>query len=317
MDSPPEINIVVPLYNEVDVFDSLIERLNAVMEKSPRTVSVIFVDDGSLDATPRLMHEQSMKDDRYTSIFLSRNFGHQKALSAGLAHVDATKAVFVLDADLQDPPELLDEFYTHIEKGHDVVYAVREKRKEGFFIKLFFKLFYLILKAISSIDIPTDTGDFGLISRRVVDQLNAMPEQSRYLRGMRSWVGFKQIGVRYERQKREHGDSKYSFRKRWEFAMDGIFNFSLVPIKLIMLMGVLAISTSVIYFGITLAKKLMYDTVTEGFTALLFMIILFGGAQLLAIGILGEYILRIFVQVKNRPLFVVKSVIRKSKEKFG
>lgn len=306
----PSINIVIPLYNESSVFNILIDRIINVVESSSHKISVILVDDGSKDNTPELMQSLSLQDDRFVSVLLSRNFGHQYALSAGLSYVDASDAIFVLDGDLQDPPELLEKFYAYIQQGYDVVYAVREKRKENLIKKLAYSSFYRFLKKISYIDFPLDSGDFSMISRRVVDHMNNMPEESRFLRGMRSWIGFKQIGVPYERQEREAGQSKYTFKKLLSLALNGIFNFSEYPIKFVANMGIFTISISIIYFIITLIKRYFFGTVPEGFTALVFLITFFGGMQLVAIGIIGEYVLRIFFQVKNRPLFIVKEVVK-------
>ena len=311
--STPQINIVIPLYNEEDVFDDLMKRLTAVIDTSELDTTVIMIDDGSRDNTAFLMEQKSIQDERFVSVILSRNFGHQYALTAGFTFVDATEAVFIIDGDLQDPPELLDEFYAQIKLGFDVVYAVREKRKENYFKKIAYKSFYRFLKRISYIDFPLDSGDFSLVSRRVVDHINSMPEESRFLRGMRSWIGFKQVGITYERSKREAGESKYTFSKLLKLALNGIFNFSEYPIKFVSNLGLVTVLLSLIYFGITLVKRFYFNTVPEGFTALVFLIIFFGGVQLIAIGIIGEYVLRIFFQVKNRPLFIVKDVIKNKK----
>lgn len=311
--STPQINIVIPLFNEEDVFDDLMKRLTAVIDASQLTVTVIMIDDGSRDNTAFLMEQKSIQDERFVSVILSRNFGHQYALTAGFTFVDASEAVFIIDGDLQDPPELLDEFYEQIKLGFDVVYAVREKRKENYFKKIAYKSFYRFLKRISYIDFPLDSGDFSLVSRRVVDHINSMPEESRFLRGMRSWIGFKQVGITYERSKREAGESKYTFRKLLKLALNGIFNFSEYPIKFVSNLGLVTVLLSLIYFGITLVKRFYFGTVPEGFTALVLLIIFFGGVQLIAIGIIGEYVLRIFFQVKNRPLFIVKDVIKNKK----
>lgn len=305
----PQINILVPLYNEEEVFDRLVKRLQALIQKSSLRIKVLLVDDGSLDNTPTLMRKIALADDRFSAIFLSRNFGHQLALTAGLNYVDATEGVLIIDGDLQDPPELLEDFYPYLKKGFEVVYAVRKKRKEIFFKKWAYKLFYLLLKRISRFDIPLDAGDFSLISRRVVNDMNRMKEESRYLRGMRHWVGYKQIGVEYERAERSEGETKYSLRKLMGLAFDGIFNFSEVPIKFISMLGVLTILVSLSYLVYNLFKKVFFGYVPEGFTGLIFVITLFGGVQLVSIGVLGEYIIRIFFQVKNRPLFIVKNFI--------
>ncbi len=312
----PQINLLIPLYNEEEVFDKLIERLSKVMEASPLSIKVIMVDDGSLDNTAELMRKVSLQDDRFTSIFLSRNFGHQIALTAGLDYVDATEAVMILDGDLQDPPELIEDFYPYLKKGYDVIYAVRKKRKESFFKIIAYKIFYKVLKRISKLEIPVDSGDFSLISRRVVNDMIRMREESRFLRGMRNWVGYKQIGVEYEREERQEGDSKYTIRKLLSLALNGIFNFSEYPIKFISNLGILTVTVSLVYLIYTLIKKIFFGVVPEGFTGTIIVIILFGGVQLISIGILGEYILRIFFQVKNRPLYLVKSHI-KNKEEHG
>lgn len=305
----PEISLVIPLYNEQAVFNDLIQRLKSVIDKCPYSCEVVLINDGSSDDTPSLMQEIALKDHRFHTVSLSRNFGHQIALSAGLARAQATKALFILDGDLQDPPELLDEFFNHINKGYDVVYAVRKKRKESFFKKVAYKIFYRLLDKISYIKIPLDSGDFGMISRRVTNILNEMPEQSRYIRGMRTWSGFKQIGVEYERSAREQGDSKYSFKQLLKLASEGIFNFSEFPIRFITRLGTISLLSSFVYLGTVLYKRFVIGTVPEGFTALLIAIIMFSGVILISIGIIGEYILRIFFQTKGRPLYIIENEI--------
>jgi polyisoprenyl-phosphate glycosyltransferase len=305
----PQISIVAPLYNESETFPHLIKRLNEVMESSDFTMEIVLIDDGSRDNTAQLMQALALSDERYHCIFLARNHGHQLALTAGLAHARGTEGVMVIDGDLQDPPELLKEFYPYLKQGNDVIYAVRKKRKEGVLKRSAYFLFYRILKSISYIDIPLDSGDFALMSRRVVNIMNKMPEESRYLRGMRTWVGFKQIGVEYERSERQAGESKYSFSMLFKLAYNGIFNFSEFPIKFVSRLGVFAILVAFIYFISVVIKKFFFQEVIEGFTALLFIIILFSGVQLFALGVIGEYVLRVFFQSKNRPLFIVKETI--------
>lgn len=279
------------------------------MDTLPLTIEVVLVDDGSRDDTPTLMRQIALLDERYHCVFLSRNHGHQLALSAGMASARASEALFIIDGDLQDPPELLPDFYKAYQEGNDVVYAVRRKRKEGVAKKTAYYLFYRLLKSISYVEIPLDSGDFALISRRVADVLIKMPEESRYLRGMRSWVGFKQIGLEYERDERVAGESKYSLRQLFNLAYNGIFNFSEFPVKFMTRIGTVAILTSLVYFITVVIKKLFFTEVIEGFTSLLFVVILFSGVQLFALGIIGEYVLRIFFQSKNRPLFIVKEEI--------
>jgi polyisoprenyl-phosphate glycosyltransferase len=310
----PSVNIIVPLFNEEENFDHLTERLDAVIKKADFDIEIILVDDGSTDSTSNKMRELSNKNLKIHSIFLSRNFGHQIALTAGLKYTNATEAVLIIDGDLQDPPELLDEFYSKYKEGFDVVYAIRKERKRNFILKASYFLFYRIMKKFSYINIPLDSGDFSLLSRRVVDHINNMPEESRFLRGMRSWVGFKQVGLPYNREHRANGNSKYSIISLLSLAFNGIFNFSKYPMRFSTSIGMTAFSVAVIYFFITLLRKIFIGDVPLGFTALLFAIILFGGMQLIAIGIIGEYILRIFFQVKNRPLFIVKERIKNSEQ---
>ncbi len=305
----PAISFVIPLYNESDIFPLLIQRLNALMEQHPLSIEVVLVNDGSKDRTPELMQQLALIDARYQAVFLSRNYGHQVAISAGLSVARGEQAIMIIDADLQDPPELLLDFYKYFEEGYDVVYAVRKKRKESTLKRAAYYTFYRLLKRISNVDIPLDSGDCSLLSRRVVDVLNQMPEESRYIRGLRAWIGFKQIGVEYERLERAAGKTKYSWKQLFKLAYNGIFNFSEFPIKLITNLGLFAILISLFYLGITIVKKLVWDTVPEGFTALLFTIILFSGVQLISLGIIGEYVLRIFFQVKKRPLFIIDQKI--------
>ena len=280
------------------------------MESTPLTIEVVLIDDGSRDHTPALMQQLALSDGRYHCVFLSRNYGHQMALTAGMAAARATEALFIIDGDLQDPPELLTEFYQKYKEGYDVVYAVRKKRKESFFKRLAYSAFYRFMRSISYVEIPLDSGDFSLISRRVADVLNQMPEESRFIRGMRSWIGFRQIGVEYERDARVAGEPKYSFKMLRKLAYNGIFNFSEYPIKLVTRLGMITMGISGLYLVQTLIKKYFYGDVPQGFTATLFVITLFSGVQLIALGMIGEYVLRIFFQTKGRPLYVVREVIR-------
>jgi len=305
----PEVSFVIPVYNEESNLPMLVDRIVKIMDNSPIHLEAVLVDDGSRDNSRQILQQLAISDSRFHVVLLSRNHGHQLALTAGLSVARGSEGVFVLDGDLQDPPELLDIFYSKHKEGYDVVYAIREKRKEVFYKRFAYFIFYRILKKIANIEIPLDSGDFSFISRRVVDVLNKMPEESRFIRGMRTWIGFKQIGIAYDRQERASGDSKYSFGKLVQLALNGIYNFSEFPVKFVMILGGLAISSSVLYLISVIIKKMFFDQVIEGFTALLFVVILFGGIQLLAIGILGEYILRIFFQSKSRPNFIIETEI--------
>jgi dolichol-phosphate mannosyltransferase len=307
--STPQVSFVIPVYNEESNLPMLADRLVKIMDQSPISLEAVLVDDGSRDNSRAMLQQLALSDPRFHVVLLSRNHGHQLALTAGLSVARGTEGVFVLDGDLQDPPELLDTFYAKFQEGYDVVYAVREKRKEVFYKRFAYFIFYRILKKIANIEIPLDSGDFSFMSRRVVNVLNKMPEESRFIRGMRTWIGFKQIGIAYDRQERASGDSKYSFGKLVQLALNGIYNFSEFPIKFVTSLGGFAIISSVIYLIFVVVKKLFFDQVIEGFTALLFVIILFGGIQLMAIGVLGEYILRIFFQSKSRPNFIIEKEI--------
>lgn len=305
-----KVCIVVPLYNEAESLPSLFERLDRLILSSSVNVDVLMVDDGSTDATASLLESGLTSRPNFSAIFLSRNFGHAMALSAALANTSpGCDAVFIIDGDLQDPPELLPRFLLAMEEGYDVVYGIRTKRKEGIGKRLAYKFYYRILKKFSTLDMPLDAGDFSLISKRVVDHLNSLPEESRYLRGLRSWVGFRQAGIVYDRDGRLGGKTKYSLRSLFKLAFNGIFNFSEFPIRFIGILGFISIFISLVYLAITLYKKLVYNTVPEGFTALIFAIVLFSGVQLLSLSIIGEYILRIFFQVKKRPLYIIRSKI--------
>ena len=308
--SEPQISIVVPLFNETDSLPNLVTRLNALIGTLSVSIEVVLIDDGSRDDTAVQMQQLALTDSRYQCVFLSRNYGHQIALTAGIAAARATEALFIIDGDLQDPPELLTEFYQKMGEGYDVVYAIRRKRKENWAKRLAYSAFYRLMRSISYINIPLDSGDFSLISRRVADVLNQMPEESRYIRGMRSWIGFRQAGIEYDRDARQAGESKYSFKMLRNLAYNGIFNFSEYPIKLVTRLGMATFGLAILYLIQTLVKKYVYGDVPQGFTALLFVITLFSGVQLIALGMIGEYVLRIFFQAKGRPLYVIREVIR-------
>lgn len=305
----PQVSFVIPVYNEESNLPTLVERLTKIMDQSPISLEAVLIDDGSRDNSRAMLQQLALADSRFHVVLLSRNHGHQLALTAGLSVARGSEGVFVLDGDLQDPPELLEDFYAKYKEGYEVVYAIREKRKEPWYKRMAYFVFYRILKKIANVDIPLDSGDFSFIGRKVVDILNQMPEESRFIRGMRTWIGFKQVGIAYNRQERAFGDSKYTFSKLIQLALNGIFNFSEFPIKFVSTLGFMAISSSVVYFIYVVMKKLFFSHVIEGFTSLLFVIILFGGIQLLAIGILGEYILRIFFQSKSRPNFIIDQEI--------
>jgi dolichol-phosphate mannosyltransferase len=253
-----DISIIVPLYNEELVFEQLIKRLRSVVSSTDFSCEIILVNDGSSDNTAALIEAICEEDKRFTGIILSRNYGHQLAVSAGMAYVRGKKGAMIIDGDLQDPPELVTEFYKLLENGYDVIYAIRKNRKETFFKKLAYSAYYRLQKKISSFNIPIDSGDFSMLSKRVVETMNEMPEQSRYLRGMRAWVGFKQIGFEYDRDERHAGETKYSWTKLFELAFNGIFNFSNFPVKIITRLGFFTVLFSLIYFGYNIYRRVYY-----------------------------------------------------------
>jgi len=312
-DKQPQISIVIPLYNEEEGFALLIDRLNQLIKNSEQTIEVILVNDGSSDKTPLLMNELALTDSHYQCVFLARNHGHQLALTAGLTYVNCSEAVFIIDGDLQDPPELLIRFYEKYKEGYEVIYGIRRKRKEGAVKKFAYWFYYRLLKNISSIEIPLDSGDFALLSRRVVDHLNAMPERSRFIRGMRTWIGFRQTGLEYERDARSAGEAKYTFKMLFNLAYNGIFNFSEFPVKFITRVGLLTMFGAFVFFVYVILKMYLFGGVPPGYTSLFLAISIFSAVQLLALGLIGEYVLRIYDQVRNRPLFIIDKVIKNKK----
>lgn len=275
----------------------------------PYSVEIVLINDGSRDNTPLLMNNLALKNKLYTCVFLSRNHGHQLALTAGLSVARATKAVLILDGDLQDPPELIHAFMDKLHEGYDVIYGVRKNRKESFLKRIAYWSYYRIMNGIAQIHLPLDSGDFGMISRKALDYLNAMPEQNRYIRGMRTWIGFRQIGIEYERSARFAGETKYSWKKLFELAYSGIFNFSNFPVKFITRLGIFSLFLATAYLLYVLIEKFFFNGVPLGFTALIAAIILFSGVQLISLGIIGEYVLRIYQQSQQRPLFIIDKII--------
>ncbi len=304
-----QISIVVPVYNEEQVITLLFERLKRLMDDAPLKIECIFINDGSNDSTASQLISICMNDTRFQYISFSRNFGHQVAIAAGLKNTRAREAVFIIDADLQDPPELLMEFYKKYREGYDVVFGIRRNRKESWLKRSLYYLFYRVINRIATLRFPVDAGDFCLVSRRAVDVINRFPEEAVFIRGIRSLIGFKQIGIEYERAPRAGGNARYSYTGLLRLAMNGFYNFSEVPIRLISYLGILSILIALIYLIATLIDKFVYDTVPQGFTSILFAIVLFGGVQLLSIGVIGEYIIRTFFQVKNRPPFIIERKI--------
>lgn len=304
-----KLSIIIPLLNEQENLPELMHRVRAMLDAQKYDWELIFIDDGSTDRTPQMLAAESAKDARVKTIIFSRNFGHQAAITAGLQHA-AGDLIAMIDGDLQDPPELIPALVEKQAEGYDVVYAIRENRKEAWWKNISYKIFYRLISAIASgVNLPLDAGDFSLVTRRAIDALNAMPENNRYIRGLRSWVGFRQTGVRYNRDTRFAGVSKYTLWKMIKLAYDGIFSFSYFPITAVGVLGFLAALGAFIGIIIILYLRLFTEKSIPGFASTAIITLFFGGIQLLAIGTLGEYIRRIYDEVKRRPLYVVKQTI--------
>ena len=304
------VSVGIPVYNEEAGLGELMRRVRAVLDAIPGGPhEVILVDDGSSDRTFALAEEAAAADPRIVAVSLSRNFGHQAALSAALDH-STGDAVVVMDGDLQDPPEAIPRFLEAHAQGYDVVYAQRTNRKESWHLRAAYWIFYRLMGGLSSIEVPLDAGDFGLMSRRVVDLLRSVPERNRFLRGLRSWAGFRQLGIPVERDERHAGSSKYSFRKLLRLAFDGVFAFSTVPIRAAAILGALAIVAAIIFALYSVFAKVVLHQPTQGFTALTVLITFLSGVNLFFLGVIGEYVGRVYEEVKGRPLYVVSRVVR-------
>lgn len=307
--APARVSVLIPVHNEEAVLPESLTRVGKVLDSLPGGPhEIVIVDDGSTDRTLEILEDAAAKDSRLKVVSLSRNFGHQAALTAALDY-GTGDAVIVIDGDLQDPPEIIPEFVEKFYDGYDVVYAQRKGRKEVWWLRLCFFLFYRLMSRLSDINLPLDAGDCGLMSRRVVRQLREMTEHQRYLRGMRSWVGFRQTGIVVERSERHSGESKYSALKRLKFAADGIFAFSTVPIRAASLLGVSAIGVSMAYALYTIFAKIFLNQTVRGFAALIVVMTFLSGVLLFFLGIIGEYIGRIYEEIKARPLYVVDRCI--------
>jgi glycosyltransferase involved in cell wall biosynthesis len=304
------LSVVVPCFNEEDGIQECYLRLVAVLELLPEPFELVFVNDGSRDSTyPQLLAIQQA-DSRVVLVELSRNFGHQKAVSAGLG-VALGDGVVIIDADLQDPPEVIVKMYEIWKQGFEVIYGVRESRAgESLFKLCTAKIFYNLLNRLSDVDIPLDTGDFRLIDRRVVDVMVRMPERHRLLRAMCSWVGFKQVGVRYERAERFAGSTKYPLKKMVNLALDGILSFSTLPLRVLTIVGVFTAGLSLLASLYALYVRLFTHHWVQGWATLIIAILFLSGLQIVSVGVIGEYVGRIYTEAKQRPLYIVREVVR-------
>jgi polyisoprenyl-phosphate glycosyltransferase len=301
-------SIIIPIYNEENILPELHQRLEKVAAHLDGPVEVILIDDGSKDRSFEIMKELHARDPRIKSVRLSRNFGHQIAISAGLDLAGGT-AVILMDGDLQDPPELLPEMIARWKEGNQVVYTVKKSRKENKLKRFAFKSFYRILHALSTVEIPMDAGNFSLLDRRVVDILRKMPERNRYISGLRAWSGFRQTAVYYDRDPRFAGKPQMSLGRLVQLALDGIFSFSNVPLRLAIYLG---LATAFLSFGIGLwaiSARLFTDKAVLGWASTIISILFVGGMILFTLGVIGEYISRIYEEVKNRPLYVVQETV--------
>ncbi|MEX0642352.1 MAG: glycosyltransferase [Pirellulales bacterium] len=309
MAKPPKISVAIPVFNEGSVLPELYRRVANVLADAPGGPhEIVFVDDGSTDGSKELLDVIAQLDPRVTIVALSRNFGHQAALTAGLDHATGD-VVVVMDGDLQDTPETIPRFLAEYARGYDVVYAVRRDRKESWPMRLCYAAFYRLIASLADIDLPLGAGDFALLSRRVVDHLRQSQERHRYLRGLRTWVGFKQKGIAVRRAARHSGQPKYTVRKLLQLALDGIFSFSTAPLRAAAVIGSASIAGSLLFACYTLYAKLFLDRAPAGFTALALAITFFAGVQLLFLGIIGEYVGRVYEEVKRRPHYIIDRVV--------
>jgi dolichol-phosphate mannosyltransferase len=312
--SDPRVSVAVPMFNESENFDELRRRVLAVFDALPGGPhELVLVDDGSSDGTGGLMEAAALADPRVAAVLLSRNFGHQRALSAALDHVTGD-VVVLLDGDLQDQPEEIPRFLELHDQGYDVVYARRERRKEPLWLRACYFMYYRFLASIAKPALPLDAGDFSLMSRRVVDEIRRTPERQRYLRGLRAWAGFKQIGLPVERAARFAGRPKYSMRRLVELGLDGIFAFSIFPIRMAAILGALSVVLTVLYAAYALYARFVLGRSPAGFTALLLVLTFAFGVLLFFVGIIGEYVGRIYEEVKGRPVYIVERVVRSGSE---
>lgn len=304
------ISVVAPVYNEAATVRELHRRLTDALTLLGR-YEIVLVDDGSSDGTWEALRDLAQADRHLRLLRLSRNFGHQVALSAGLDHARGD-AIVSLDGDLQDPPEVIGDLVARWREGADVVFAVRRRREgETWFKRTTAAVFYKFLKRVSSVDIPEQAGDFRLLSRRALDALKAMPERARYLRGMSSWIGFRQAEVEYARDARYAGETKYPLRRMLQFAGDAVTSFSATPIRFVAALGFISVALCLVALAWTLYIRLFTDETVAGWTSVIVLVLFLGGVQLLSLGIIGQYIGRIFDEVKGRPLYFVDEVVER------
>ncbi|MBP7166628.1 MAG: glycosyltransferase family 2 protein [Bacteroidia bacterium] len=309
-----ELSIIIPIYNEEGNLNLLYERISKVAASITNDYELIFINDGSRDNSLQMIVSMAVSDQHVRYINFSRNFGHQIAVTAGIDHCSG-EAVAIIDADLQDPPELIVELYNKMKEGYQVVYARRRSRSgESFMKKFTAKMFYRILAKITSIKIPVDTGDFRIMHRKIIDVLKQMPEQQKYLRGQIAWAGFKQTYILYDRDERHAGSTGYTYKKMIRFALDGITGFSNLPLKFATIAGFIVSGVTFLVSLYALYARFIAKDYVPGWTSLILAVLFIGGVQLISIGIIGEYMSRMSANVRNRPLYIVdeKNLIEKN-----
>jgi polyisoprenyl-phosphate glycosyltransferase len=297
--------VIVPVFNEADTLPLLLPRLLSALAYVPARTQILFVDDGSSDHTAALLAQFAEQHPNIGFLKFARNFGKEAAMTAGLDHADAD-AVVVIDADLQDPPELIKDFWQKFEEGFDVVYGQRASRAgESWLKRLTASAFYRVMNRMSKTPVPRDTGDFRLMSRRAVDALKQLRERHRFMKGLFAWVGFKQVGLIYHRDPRAAGTTKFNYWKLWNFALEGITSFSTVPLRMATYIGLFTALTAFGYGGFIIFKTLMYGETVRGYPSLMTVMLFLGGIQLMALGMIGEYLGRMFEETKQRPLYLL------------
>jgi glycosyltransferase involved in cell wall biosynthesis len=301
----PTLSVVVPVHNEQENVGEVFRRSRAALESAAIDFELVFVDDGSTDLTGTLLDELRRFDPRVRVVILSRNFGHQAAVTAGIEHARG-RAVVVMDGDLQDPPELIPELVRAWRDGFDVVYAVRRSRRESWPLRLGYWLFYRLWRAVSELDIPLDSGDFSLMDRRVVEVLTHLPERLRFVRGLRTFVGFRQTGIPFDRPARHAGRAKYGPRALVRLAVDGLVSFSSYPLHIVTYVGLLVALIALVLTGWVLWDAALRHSAPRGWASTLVVMLFLGSVQMLSLGIVGEYIRRIFLEVKGRPGYIVR-----------
>ncbi|MFQ5856102.1 MAG: glycosyltransferase family 2 protein [Anaerolineae bacterium] len=305
----PVLSIVAPVFNEEAILPELYRRVTAVMQEAGEPYELVLINDGSRDRSLEIMRELHEQDPRVKVVNFSRNFGHQSAITAGADYARGD-AIVIIDADLQDPPEVILDLIKRWREGYEVVYAVRAEREgETWFKQVTASVFYRLVASITTVDIPLDTGDFRLMDRRVVDAMKQMREQHRFMRGLSSWVGFKQTGVKYVRRQRYAGETKYPFRKMLKFAIDGITSFSYLPLQLATYFGFFIAALSLVGIILAIILRLSGSTALYGQASTLVAVLFLGGVQLIFLGIIGEYLGRIYDEVKGRPLYIVAETL--------